>query len=112
MKVRAGIVGLMLLVGTGAFAQDGMNEPEGCCWIHLWEEAAFLGDDYVVSGPGEWSEQGDWGDTINSLEVGSCATVQAWTSEGFEGEPYEFEAGEQEPDFPADRISSMKMTCD
>lgn len=114
MKLRVWIVCLVALSlpGTFALSQDGMDEPDGCCWIHLWEEAAFMGEDYVVGGPGEWPDQGEWGDSINSLEVGSCATVQAWTDGDYQGEPAEFEPGRQEPDFPGGQIASMKMTCD
>jgi len=97
---------------TGVVAQEYDDAPDGCCWIHFWNEAGFMGDDDIIYGPGEWPDATDWETQVGSLKVGECATVNVWTEEQFEGESHSFKAGAQLTDFAASYVNSMKMSCD
>ena len=114
MKLHIAGAGLILVAAIGwsattAFSQSGMDEPEGCCWLHGWEEAGFMGGDSVLRGPGEWPS---WDDQFHSVEVGSCAKVTVWLEEEFKGESLELLTGEQRTEFDGDRYKSMKMACE
>jgi hypothetical protein len=114
MRIRLAFI--VLALGTaaawstvGVFSQDGTDEPDGCCWLMGWEEASFMGSDYVVRGPGEWPR---WDEEFGSIEVGSCAKVTVWSEASFKGESVELLQGEKRDEFDSDRYESMKMTCD
>ena len=92
-------------------SQDiGMDEPCGCCWVHFWGEAAFMGEDNVIDGPGEWPDGVEV--PTGSLTTGACATVTLWSQANYKGEPAEYGSEQQVPDLPFADVGSMKMTCE
>jgi hypothetical protein len=117
MKLRripllAVLLAISFLAAVGVFSQDtGMDEPEGCCWVHFWGEAAFVGEDNVVDGPGEWPNGLDEVPT-GSFTTGACATVTLWPQADYQGEPVEYGPEQQVPELPFAQVGSMKMTCE
>jgi hypothetical protein len=116
MKFRwAGLLGiaaaLSLVFAVNISSQDtGMDEPDGCCWVHFWEQGGFVGDDNVIEGPGEWPD--GVGVPTGSLTTGACTTVTLWPQEEYQGEPVEYGPGEQVPELPFADVNSMKLTCE
>ncbi|WP_156338822.1 hypothetical protein [Chondromyces crocatus] len=99
--------------------------PPECrsCWVQIWEDKNFKDDTVLLCGPGRWShlralpgEHEDWHDEIESLMVGSDATVIVWGDENFQGPSAEYHAGAKRadlhgrPDLDED-IESIEIRC-
>jgi hypothetical protein len=99
-----------LSIDRVASQDTGMDEPEGCCWVHFWGEAGFVGEDNVIDGPGEWPDGVEV--PTGSLTTGACATVVLWSSGNYEGETVEYASEQQVPELPFADVGSMQMTCE
>ena len=102
---------------------DNVNPQPGLpgdgCYIHLFVNDNFDSSDTddIIVGPGEFANlrnlsgaaDDDWGDEMDSLKVGSAATVQVWEDEGFQGNTQTLQPGTEQPD--AVEFSSMKISC-
>jgi hypothetical protein len=94
------------------------------CSVQIWEDENFEDDNDLIVGPLEsrdmknipGANKDDWGDEIDSLKVGSKATVTVWQDEDFKDTSATYGPGTEKtnlrgnPNF-GDDIDSMKITC-
>jgi hypothetical protein len=94
------------------------------CSVHIWEDENFEDDNDLIVGPGKWNNmrnlpganKSDWGDEIDSLKVGSKATVTVWEDENFGDNSQTYGPGTEKtnlrgnPDM-GDQIDSMEIKC-
>ena len=92
------------------------------CWAELFEDDNYDADDSHVKlqRPQEFASlknvQGtNWADDIESLIVGSNATVHAYDDKDFKGTEITFAPNQRVPDLGkvrmANNIESLKITC-
>jgi hypothetical protein len=92
------------------------------CYIEVFDDDEFdEGDAHVkVQGPAEYPTLKDlygrnWNNDIESVIVGSNATVHAWMSKDFTGPELTFTPGQRVPKLSklkaSNSIQSMKITC-
>ena len=92
------------------------------CWIEIFDDDEFDEDDphVKIQGPAEYATLKDvygrnWSNDIESVIVGSNATVQAWINKDFMGPEVTFTPGQRVPKLSklkmANNIESMKITC-
>ncbi len=107
---------------TGAV--DG-SSPAICdspCWVWVYGEPNFQGENDVLCGPFKRGDMGklpnahktDWGSNVGSLRVGPRATLRVWEDDNFEGPSFFVEAGVAIPNLEAagrDSIESMELFC-
>ncbi|MGH8530405.1 MAG: hypothetical protein ACRETN_11310 [Nevskiales bacterium] len=107
---------------TGAV--DG-SSPAICdspCWVWVYGEPNFQGENDVLCGPFKRGEMGkmpnahksDWGSNIGSLRVGPRATLRVWEGDNFEGPSFFVEAGVAISNLEAanrEQIESMELFC-
>lgn len=133
MKVVS-VASLALAAGIASAAEDRTanlngavdgSSPAICdspCWVWVYEEANFQGENDVLCGPfkrGELTKmpnahRKDWSGDIGSIRVGPRATMRAWDSDNFEGPSFFVEAGVAIPNLEAvdrDDINSMELFC-
>jgi hypothetical protein len=93
-----------------------LNATAGC-WIKVWEHGHFGGKSAVIQGPAAFANMRlpdkDWGDDIDSLQVGPNAWVQAFEDENFEDSEIWFVANQIVPSLDelgfGDDIDSMRI---
>jgi len=92
------------------------------CWIEIFEDDNFDADDphVKIQGPKEVStmknlEGKDWANDIESVIVGSNASVHAYEDKDFKGTEITFAPGQRVPNLGkldmANDIESMKISC-
>src|SRR4030095_3914365 len=92
------------------------------CYIEIFDDDEFdEGDPHVkVQGPAEYATLKDvygrdWNNDIESVIVGSNATVHAWMNKDFTGPEITFTPGQRVPKLSklkmSNTIESMKITC-
>ena len=92
------------------------------CWIEVFDDSEYDVDDphVTIPGPAEFrslkSLQGrDWSNDIESVIVGTNATVHAWKEKDFKGTEIAFTPGQRVPKLSkldmSNSIESMKITC-
>ena len=92
------------------------------CWIEIFDDDQFDEDDphVKVQGPAEYASLKDvygrnWSNDIESVIVGSNATVQAWMNKDFTGPEITFTPGQRVPKLSklkmSNSIQSMKIRC-
>ena len=92
------------------------------CWIEIFEDDNFDADDphVKIQGPKEVStmknlEDKDWANDIESVIVGSNASVHAYEDKDFKGTEITFAPGQRVPNLGkldmANDIESMKISC-
>ena len=92
------------------------------CWIEIFEDDNFDADDPHVKlyGPKEFAtmknvEGKDWSNDIESVIVGSNATVRAYEDKDFKGTEIAFAPGQRVQNLGkldmANDIESMKIAC-
>ena len=92
------------------------------CYIEIFDDDDFdEGDPHVkIQGPAEYATLKnvygrDWSRDIESVIVGSNATVHAWISKDFTGPQVTFTPGQRVPKLSklkaSNAIESMKITC-
>ena len=91
------------------------------CWIEIFEDDNYDADDphVKIQGPKEFAtmknlEGKDWANDIESVIVGSNASVQAYEDKDFKGTEITFAPGQRIPNLGkldmANDIESMKIT--
>jgi len=125
MMIRGGLV-LIAAVAVGSmpvFAADmEVQMVDKNCWIEIFEDDNFDADDPHVKlqGPKEYATLKnlagkDWSNDIESVIVGSNATVRAFEDKDFKGTEIAFAAGQRVPNLGkldmANDIESMKIAC-
>ena len=92
------------------------------CWIEVFEDSEYDSNDPHVKlqGPHEYATLNnlngkDWNNDVESVIVGSGATVRAYNERDFQGREIAFTSGQRVPDLSGRGISndieSMKITC-
>ena len=92
------------------------------CWIEIFDDDQFDEDDphVKIQGPAEFATLKDvygrnWSNDIESVIVGSNATVHAWMAKDFTGPEITFTPGQRVPKLSkikaSNSIQSMKITC-
>ena len=92
------------------------------CWIEVFDDTKYDADDphVKVDGPKEYASLKnlngrDWNNDIQSVIVGSGATVLAYKDKDFKGTEIAFAPGQRIPDLSqldmSNHIESMKITC-
>lgn len=92
------------------------------CWIEVFDDTKYDADDphVKVQGPKEYASLKnlngrDWSNDIQSIIVGSSATVLAYKDKDFKDTEIAFTPGQRIPDLSqldmSNDIESMKITC-
>jgi len=118
------IVGGLIAVGALSVeaADMEMKMVDKNCWIEIFEDDNYDADDphVKIEGPKEFATlkglQGkDWANDIESVIVGSNASVQAYEDKEFKGTEITFAPGQRVPNLGkldmANDIESMKVNC-
>ncbi len=118
------LVGGLLAVGAlSAEAADmELQVIDKNCWIEVFDDTKYDADDphVKIQGPKEYPSLKnlngkDWNNDIQSVIVGSGATVHAYKDKDFRGTEIAFTSGQRIPDLSkldmSNEIESMKITC-
>ncbi|MGC3975203.1 MAG: beta/gamma crystallin domain-containing protein [Nitrospira sp.] len=117
------IAAVLALTGVPAYAADlEMQVVDKNCFIEIFEDDNFDADDphVVLQGPKEYATLKnlagkDWSNDIESVIVGSNATVRAYEDKDFKGTEIAFAPGQRVPNLGkldmANDIESLKITC-
>ena len=92
------------------------------CFVEIFDDDEFDDDDphVKIQGPGEYPTLKDvygrnWSKDIESMIVGSNATVHAWMNRDFTGPEMTFTPGQRVPKLSklkmSNAIQSMKISC-
>jgi hypothetical protein len=92
------------------------------CWIEVFDDTKYDADDphVKIEGPKEIAslknlDGRNWNNEIQSVIVGSDATVLAYTKRDFKGTEIAFAPGQRIPDLSkldmSNEIESMKIAC-
>ena len=123
-RLKLGMLALALGLGwLPAHAADlEMQVVDKNCWIEIFEDDNFDQDDphVVLQGPKEYATLKnvagkDWSNDIESVIVGSNATVRAYEDKDFKGTEVAFAPGQRVPNLGkldmANDIESLKIAC-
>ena len=117
------VAAVLALTGLPAFAADlEVQVVDKNCFIEIFEDDNFDIDDphVVLQGPKEYATLKnlagkDWSNDIESVIVGSNATVRAYEDKDFKGTEIAFAPGQRVPNLGkldmANDIESLKITC-
>jgi hypothetical protein len=114
------------LVAVGALSVEAadmeMQIVDKNCWVEIFDDSKFDVDDphVKIQGPKEYASLKnlsgkDWNNDIQSIIVGSSASVLAYKDKDFKGPEIAFAPGQRVPDLSkldmSNEIESMKITC-
>ena len=114
------------VIAVGALSVEAadmeMKMIDKNCWIEIFEDDNYDADDphVKIQGPKEYAtlknlEGKDWANDIESVIVGSNASVQAYEDKDFKGTEITFAPGQRVPNLGkldmANDIESMKISC-
>lgn len=115
------------LIAIGALSVEAadleMRLVDKNCWIEVFDDSQYDAKDPHVQlqGPKEYATLNnlngkDWNNDIESLIVGSGATVRAYKGRDFQGQDLAFTSGQRVPDLAkldmSNEIESIKITCE
>jgi hypothetical protein len=114
------------LIAVGALSVEAadmeMQVVDKNCWVEIFDDSKYDADDPHVKlqGPKEYASLKnlggkDWNNDIQSIIVGSSASVLAYKDKDFKGPEIAFAPGQRVPDLSkldmSNEIESMKITC-
>lgn len=114
------------VIAVGALSAEAadmeMKMVDKNCWIEIFEDDNYDANDphVKIQGPKEFAtlknlEGKDWANDIESVIVGSNASVQAYEDKDFKGTEITFAPGQRVPNLGkldmANDIESMKISC-
>jgi len=117
------VCGLMVFGALSVQAADmELQLVDKNCWIEVFDDTKYDADDphVKVQGPKEYASLKnlngrDWNNDIQSVIVGSGATVLAYKDKDFKGTEIAFAPGQRISDLSqldmSNHIESMKITC-
>ena len=117
------VCGLIAIGALSAEAADmEMQVIDKNCWIEVFDDSKYDADDphVKVQGPKEYASLKNlngrnWNNDIQSVIVGSDATVLAYSKQDFKGTELAFTPGQRIPDLSkldmSNEIESMKISC-
>jgi hypothetical protein len=112
----------VVFIGPSIASAVDLEVVDKNCWIEIFDDDEFDADDphVKIQGPAEYASLKDlygrnWSNDIESVIVGSNATVHAWMSRDFTGPEITFTPGQRVPKLSklksSNAIQSMKITC-
>lgn len=116
-------VALLCLGNSMVYAADmEIKVVDKNCWIEVFDDSEYDIDDphIKIQGPAEFTslkdlDGRDWNNDIESVIVGTNATVHAWKEKDFKGPEIAFTPGQRVPKLSkldmSNTIESMKITC-
>jgi hypothetical protein len=124
-QFKCTIVALLLALAAAlpAYAADlELQVVDKNCFMEIFEDDDFDADDphVVLQGPKEYATLKnlagkDWSNDIESVIVGSNATVRAYEDKDFKGTEIAFAPGQRVPNLGkldmANDIESLRITC-
>jgi|SRR5687768_47081 len=125
MTMRLGLMmtAVLAMAGLPAYAADlEMQVVDKNCFMEIFEDDNFDADDphIVLQGPKEYATLKnlagkDWSNDIESVIVGSNATVRAYEDKDFKGTEIAFAPGQRVANLGkldmANDIESLKIAC-
>jgi hypothetical protein len=123
LRIGLLMVAVMALIGVPVFAADLETQViDKNCWIEVFDDDNFdMNDAHVkLQGPKEYAtlkdvSGKDWSNDIESVIVGSNATVKAYKEKDFKGTELAFAPGQRVPKLSkldmSNDIESMKISC-
>jgi hypothetical protein len=120
---RALIVSLSVVFAIPSMASAvDLQVVDKNCYVEIFDDDDFDDDDphVKIQGPAEYASLKDlygrnWSNDIESVIVGSNATVRAWMNKDFTGPEITFTPGQRVPKLSklkaSNSIQSMKITC-
>ncbi len=114
------------LVAVGALSVEAadmeMQIVDKNCWVEIFDDSKYdVNDAHVkLQGPKEYASLKnlsgkDWNNDIESIIVGSSASVLAYKDKDFKGPEIAFAPGQRVPELSkldmSNEIESMKITC-
>ena len=120
--IVCGVIAVEALSVEAADADMEIKLVDKNCWIEIFEDDNYDADDphIKIQGPKEFStmknlEGKDWANDIESVIVGSNASVHAYEDKDFKGTEITFAPGQRVPNLGkldmANDIESMKISC-
>ena len=112
----------VVLMGPSIASAVDLKVVDKNCWIEIFDDDEYDEDDphVKIQGPAEYASLKDvygrnWSKDIESVIVGTNATVHAWQNKDFTGPEITFTPGQRVPKLSklkmANNIESMKITC-
>ena len=112
----------VVLMGPSIGSAVDLKVVDKNCWIEIFDDDEYDEDDphVKIQGPAEYASLKDvygrnWSKDIESVIVGTNATVHAWQNKDFTGPEITFTPGQRVPKLSklkmANNIESMKITC-
>jgi hypothetical protein len=112
----------VVLMGPSIGSAVDLKVVDKNCWIEIFDDDEYDEDDphVKIQGPAEYASMKDvygrnWSKDIESVIVGTNATVHAWQNKDFTGPEITFTPGQRVPKLSklkmANNIESMKITC-
>lgn len=112
----------VVLMGPSIASAVDLKVVDKNCWIEIFDDDEYDEDDphVKIQGPAEYASLKDvygrnWSKDIESVIVGTNATVHAWQNKDFTGPEITFAPGQRVPKLSklkmANNIESMKITC-
>lgn len=112
----------VVLMGPSIASAVDLKVVDKNCWIEIFDDDEYDEDDphVKIQGPAEYATLKDvygrnWSKDIESVIVGTNATVHAWQNKDFTGPEITFAPGQRVPKLSklkmANNIESMKITC-
>src|SRR4029453_10581888 len=123
LEVRLLMFAAFALFAMPGFAADLETQVvDKNCWIEVFDDDDFdmKDDHYKIQGPKEFASLKDlggknWNNDIESVIVGSNATVKAYSDKDFKGTELAFAPGQRVPNLGKldmkDDIESLKVSC-
>lgn len=120
---RAVLVSLsVLFMGPSIGSAVDFKVVDKNCWIEIFDDDEYDEDDphVKIQGPAEYATLKDvygrnWSKDIESVIVGTNATVHAWMNKDFTGPELTFTPGQRVPKLSklkmSNSIESMKIIC-
>lgn len=97
------------------------SATKGGCWAKIYDGENYMGDTLTLNGPISLADMTgpfglNWDDRVNSIEVGSKATLTVFDNEAFRDQVAQFKSGQKVPDISKklgffDEFASVRLTC-
>ena len=112
----------VVLMGPSIGSAVDLKVVDKNCWIEIFDDDEYDEDDphVKIQGPAEYATLKDvygrnWSNDIESVIVGTNATVHAWMNKDFTGPEITFSPGQRVPKLSklkaSNAIQSMKINC-
>jgi Peptidase inhibitor family I36 len=123
LRIGLPMIAVMALCAVPVFAADLETQVvDKNCYVEVFDDDDFdmKDDHYKIQGPKEFASLKDvggknWNNDIESVIVGTNATVKTYSDKDFKGTELAFAPGQRVPNLGKldmkDEIESMKISC-